>query len=73
MADKFESGNGVRFKENSPQEVSGKTGIINKRLGVHRMPKAFSDLYEDVIMWEVQLDESKDLYPSAEDWLDKIP
>ena len=72
MASALEVGDHVRFKERSPQEVTGKTGVITQKLGVHRMPKAFSDLYEDVIMWEVQLDKSKDFYPSAEDWLDKI-
>lgn len=80
MDRKFNKGDRVKFNESAVAEVRGKTGIINKFLGVQRIsfPRLEhgktinTGVYKDVDMWEIRLDNLNKLYPSPEDWLEKI-
>jgi hypothetical protein len=80
MNRKFNKGDRVKFNESAVAEVRGKTGILNKFLGVERISLARLEqgksvntgVYKDVNMWEIRLDNSNKLYPSPEDWLEKI-
>jgi hypothetical protein len=76
----FDKGDKVKFNESAVEEVRGKTGIINKFLEVSHIDLATIvkgksvkyGRYKDVNTWEVRLDDSNKLYPSPEDWLEKI-
>ena len=80
MNRKFNKGDRVKFNESAVAEVRGKTGIISKFLEVERISLARLERgktinygrYKDVNMWEVMLDNLDKLYPSPEDWLEKI-
>jgi len=66
-------GDRVKISENTPEDIRGKTGRITRFLEIVRvnLPSNYG-LYIDVNMWEVELDESKELKPVPEDWLEKI-
>jgi len=80
MNRKFNKGDRVKFNESAVAEVRGKTGILNKFLGVEHISLARLEqgksvntgVYKDVNMWEVRLDNLNKLSPSPEDWLEKI-
>ena len=80
MNRKFNVGDKVKFNKSAVAEVTRKTGIINKFLGVERISLAKLEQgksvnlgrYKDVNMWEVRLDNSNELYSCPEDWLEKI-
>jgi hypothetical protein len=73
-------GDRVRFNGAAVEDVRGKVGVINKFLGTERLSLArleqgktiYNGLYIDVNMWEVRLDKSDKVYPSPEEWLDKL-
>lgn len=80
MNRKFNVGDKAKFNKSAVAEVTGKTGIINKFLGVERISLAKLEQgksvnlgrYKDVNMWEVRLDNSNELYSCPEDWLEKV-
>ncbi len=80
MNGKFNVGDKVKFNKTAAAQVGGKAGRINKCLGVERLSLAKLEQgksvnlgrYKAVNMWEVKLDNSNELYPSPEDWLEKI-
>jgi hypothetical protein len=80
MNKKLNEGDKVKFNERAKEELRGQTGIISKFLGIERINLAGLTqgksvkygLYNDVNMWEIQIDGSDELYKSPEDWLDKI-
>ena len=80
MSDTINIGDSVKFNESAVEKVRGKTGIVNKFLSVERLSLSrleqgktvYSGVYGDVNIWEIKLDDSGELYPSPEGWLDKL-
>jgi hypothetical protein len=80
MNKEFKINDKIIFSESAVEDVRGKTGIINKFLGVTHISLAKLEqgksvnygLYKDVNMWEIKLDNSNELYRSPEGWLEKI-